>query len=269
EALPLFLKGWALEQAGQVQEGKRLVEIAHWLPLGNESARYGFIVELSKRRHREAARREAELLTRLSVPGSFYAAEGFRQLAVDPYQRGDHLKAAAYHELAMLRCLRPQTSFAETTAYLGVPHFVHRHRAAGLLVAGRIDDALKEAELCLAAMPGNTDLQTLLVPELEKIGRTADADSLFSRCYGLDADQFRDYPGSAWADNSLAWLCVSTRRKLDEAFDHARTATTLDPANHGYHDTLAEVHLQRGDAAKAIEEIRKSIALDGKRTYFQ
>src|SRR5262249_42073045 len=163
-----------------------------------ESARYGFIVELSKRRHREAARREAELLTRLSVPGSFYAGEGFRQLAVDAYQRGDHLKAAAYHELAMLRCLRPQTSFAETTAYLGVPHFVHRHRAAGLLASARIDDALKEAELCLAAMPGNTDLQTLLVPELEKQRRTADAMSLFSRCFDVYAELCREYPKSAW-----------------------------------------------------------------------
>ncbi|HMF10739.1 MAG TPA: hypothetical protein VKE94_00485 [Gemmataceae bacterium] len=269
EPLPLYLKGWALAQAGQEQEGKRLMELAHWLPLGNESARFAFIGELSKRRHRDAVRREAELLVWLSVPGSFYAGEGFRQLALEAFQRGDHAKAASYHELAMLRCLRPQTSFAETTAYLGVPHFVHRHRAAGLLAAGRIDDALKEAEICLAAMPGNSELQSLLVPELEKRGRKADADALFARCYDLHAATCRDYPNSAWAHNALAWTCVSTRRNLDEAFEHARRAVALEPSNPGYHDTLAESYFQRGAAAKAIEEIQKSIALDEKRTYFR
>ncbi|HMF10704.1 MAG TPA: hypothetical protein VKE94_00310, partial [Gemmataceae bacterium] len=269
EPLPLYLKGWALAQAGQEQEGKRLMEVAHWLPLGNESARFAFIAELSKRRHRDAVRREAELLVRFSVPGSFYAGEGFRQLALAAFQRGDHSKAADYHELAMLRCLRPQTNFAETTAYLGVPHFVHRHRAAGLLAAGRIDEALKEAEICLAAMPGNSELQALLVPELEKRGHEADADSLFARCYDLHAATCRDYPNSAWAHNALGWTCASARRNLNEAFEHARRAVELEPSNPGYHDTLAEVFFQRGDAAKAIEEIRRSISLDGKRAYFK
>jgi tetratricopeptide (TPR) repeat protein len=269
EPLSLYLKGWALAQAGQEQEGKRLMDLAHWLPLGNESARFAFIAELSRRRHRDAVRREAELLVRFSVPGSFYAGEGFRQLALAAFQRGDHLKAAAYHELAMLRCLRPQTNFAETTAYLGVPHFVHRHRAAGLLAAGRTGEALKEAEICLAAMPGNSELQSLLVPELEKRGHEADADSLFARCYDLHAATCRDYPNSAWAHNALAWTCASARRNLNEAFEHARKAVALEPSNPGYHDTLAEVYFQRGDAAEAIEEIQRSIALDGKRAYFQ
>jgi tetratricopeptide (TPR) repeat protein len=269
EPLHLYLKGWALAEAGQEQEGKHIMEVAHLLPLGNESARYTFIVELARRRHRAAVRREAELLLRVSVPGSFYAGEGFRQLALEAYQRQDHLKAAAFHELAMMRCLRPQTSFQETTAYLGVPHFVHRHRAAGLLAAGRIDEALKEAEICLAAMPGNSGLQTLLVPELERQGRKADADALFARCHDLHARLCQDYPKSAWAHNSLAWLCASTRRNLDLAFQHAGKAVSLEPENPGYHDTMAEVFFQRGDAAKAIDEIRKSIGLDGKRAYFR
>lgn len=269
EPLPLFLKGWALARAGQEQEGRRLMELAHWLPLGNESARHAFLMELAKRRQRDAARREACLLIRLSVPGSFFTGEGFRQLALDAMQRNDHLEAAAYHELAMLRCLRSQTTFQETTAYLGVPHLVHRQRAAGLLAAGRIDKALKEAEICLAALPGNSDLQALLVPELEKRGRKTEADALFARCFDLHAKLCQDYPNSAWAHNSLAWLCASTRRNLDDAATHANKAVALEPANAGFHDTLAETYFQRGDSARAIEEIWKSIALDGKRAYFK
>src|SRR5262249_25838807 len=152
-----------------------------------------FLLELAKRHHREAARREAELLLRLSTPGSFYAGEGFRQLGLDAALRKDHLKAAAYHELAMLRCLRPQTTFRETTDYLGVPHLIHRQRAAGLLASGRVEDALKEAEICVAALPGNSDLQALLVPELEKRGRKAEADTLFGRCYEPLAKLCREY----------------------------------------------------------------------------
>jgi predicted Zn-dependent protease len=269
EPLPLFLQGWALVQAGRDKEGKRLMELAHWLPLGNESMRYVFLTELAKRHHRDAARREGELLLRLGVPGSFYTGEGFRQLAIDAFRQKDYLKAADYHERAMLRCLRPQISFFEMPAYLAVPHFVHRHRARGLVEAGRIEEALKEAEICLAAMPGNSELQSLLVPELEKRGRKQEAETLFAKCYEPHVKVCQEYPNSAWAHNGLAWLCASTRRHLDVALDHAQKAVQLEPSIPGYHDTLAEVYFQRGDTPKAIDEIKKSIALDPKRAYFK
>jgi tetratricopeptide (TPR) repeat protein len=268
EPLPLYLRGWAMTQAGKEKEGKRLMELAHWLPLGNESLRSSFITDLAKRRQAAAVVREAELLGLLSAPVSFSAGESARQLSLDAYRRREYTEAAAYHELAMLRCLRPVTTFRETAAYLGVPHFIHRCRAAGLLAADRVDEALKEAETCLAAMPGNSELQTLLVPELEKRGRKTEADMLFNRCFEPHASLCKDYPNSAWAHNSLAWLCASTCRNLDVALEHANRAATLEPSNAGYHDTLAETHFQRGDKATAIAAIRKAIALDPKRSYF-
>jgi tetratricopeptide (TPR) repeat protein len=269
EPLPLYLRGYALVQAGKEKEGKRLMELAHWLPLGNESLRALFMMDLARRHHRDAVLREAELLLRVSVPGSFYAGEGFRQLAIDALRRGDHQKAADYHERAMLRCLRAQVGFFDTTAYLALPHFVHRHRARALIEANRIDEALKEADLCLAALPGNSDLQALLVPELAKRGRTADADALFARCYDPYAKLCQEYPQSAWAHNGFAWLCASTRRRLDAALDHAQKAVDLEPTHPGYRDTLAEIHFQRGDKDKAIAEIKRSIGLDDKRAYFK
>jgi tetratricopeptide (TPR) repeat protein len=268
EPLPLYLRGWAMANGGKEQEGKRLMELSHWLPLGNEATRFTFMTGLAKRRQTAAVVREAEMLRLLSVPGSFYAGESARQLSLDAYRRRDYAKAAALHELAMYRCLRPQTSFQETAAYLGVPHFVHRCRAAGLLAAGNVDDAMKEAEICLAAMPGNSDLQTLLVPGLEARGRRTEADNLFNRCYDPHTRLCAEYPNSAWAHNSLAWLCASTRRNLDVALEHANRAVTLEPGNAGYHDTLAETQFQRGDKEQAIGAIRKAIGLDGKRTYF-
>ncbi len=269
EPLPLFLQGWALAQAGREEEGKRLMELAHELPLGDESARFAFATELAKRRHREAARREGELLLRVSIPGSFYAGEGFRQLALDAFHRKDYLQAAANHEQALLRCLKSQTGFLETAAYLAVPHFIHRHRARGLIAAGKLDDALREAEFCLTGMPGNSDLATLLLPALESRGHAKEADVIFSRCREPHVQLCREYPNSAWAHNSLAWLCASTRRQLDEGLEHAQKAVTLDPGNAGYHDTLAEVYFQRGDRDKALAESKTSIRLDGQRRYFR
>ena len=268
DPLPLYLRGWAMANAGKVKEGKRLMALSHWLPLGNESLRFTFMSQLAKRGQHAAVKREAELLALLSVPGSFYAGEAARRLSLDAYNKREYAKAADYHELAMYRCLRPQTSFQETAAYLGVPHFVHRCRAAGLLAAGRVDDALKEAEICLAAMPGNSDLQTLLVPELEKRGRRSEADQLFNRCFEPHASLCKEYPNSAWAHNSLAWLCASTGRELDVALASAKQAVILEPGNAGYHDTLAEAYFQRGEKDQAVAAIRKAIALDGKRTYF-
>jgi predicted Zn-dependent protease len=269
ELLPLYLRGWALLQAGEEKEGKRLMELAHWLPLGNESLRARFLRDLARRHHRDAVLREAELLSRVSVPGSFHAGDGFHQLAIDALRRGDHDKTAAYYERAMLRCLQAQTNFADTTAYLAVPHFVHRHRARALIEANRIDEALKEADLCLAALPGNSDLQALLVPELAKRGRTVEAEALFARCYDLYAKLCQECPNSAWAHNGLAWLCASTRRRLDAGLDHARKAVELEPTHPGYRDTLAEIHFQRGDKDKAIAESKRSIARDDKRVYFK
>jgi tetratricopeptide (TPR) repeat protein len=132
-----------------------------------------------------------------------------------------------------------------------------------------MDDALKDAELCLAALPGNTELQTLLVPELEKLGHKQEADTLFARGLEPHAKLCREYPASAWAHNSLAWLCAATRRNLDTALEHAQKAVALEPTTAGYHDTLAETYFRRGEQDKAIEEIKKSIALDGKRQYFK
>lgn len=269
EPLPLYLHGWALGQAGQEKEGKRLMELAHWLPLGNEDVRFAFVEELAKRKQTEAARREAELLLRTGVPGSFYSVEGFRHLALAAHARKDYLQAADYHDRAMLRCLRPSVHFTEDAAYIGLPAFVHRMRARGLLAAGKIDAGLDEARLCDALLPGNSELPILLCPELERLGRKADADKLFADSHKLHAQLCRDYPKSAWCHNGLAWLCAACRRNLDEALEHAQKAVEMEPDNPGFLDTLAEVHFQRGDGGKAVESIKKAIALDGRRTYFR
>jgi tetratricopeptide (TPR) repeat protein len=269
EPLALYLHGWALVQSGRDKDGMRYMDLAHWVPMGNEFQRSALGVALRARGQREAAQREHELLLRTGRPGSFQAGEALRQLALAAAAKKDYLQAAGYHERSVLRVLRPTIYYLELAANVTVPHHTHHLRARGLAAAGRLDEALREVETCATLIPGHTDVLLHVLPDLEKGGRKKAADELFDKCWALHEKLAADHPQSAYAHNSLAWLAAGCRRQLDKALEHGRKATELAPDQAGYLDTLAEVHFQRGDKDKAIELMKKCIALDGQNAYFR
>jgi tetratricopeptide (TPR) repeat protein len=269
DPLPLFLRGHALARAGKEKEGALWMERARLLPLGNEQVRYTFAEALTDRGLTDEARRQRDLLIRLSQPGSYYTGDALRQSALDAAERRDYVKAADQHEKSMLRCLDVRIFFAEEGAYVAVPEAVHRYRARGLVAAGRLDEAQKEMALCEAALPDDVELPCLVVPALEKAGRRKEADELFGRCLALHEKQCRDYPKSAREHNALAWLCACCRRELDKGLEHAQRAVELTPDAPGYLDTLGEVYFQRGDKEKALAAARKCAELDPKAEYYK
>jgi len=269
QALPLYLSGKALLEAGQSKEGKKRVELAHWLPLGNEEARYNFGTGLLQQGDAEASRREADLLLKLSQPNSYYAGEAMRRVALEAQQKKDLLRSADYQERAMLRCLHAYISFLARPAYIGVPCLIYRQRASGLLAAGKLKEALELVALCQEYQPGNVDVPIHLVPELERLGHKKEAGQLFDGTVALYEELCKDYPKSAWTHNSIAWLSACCRRNLDAALAHAQKAVELAPTNAGHLDTLAEVYFQRGDKDKAVELQKKVVALEPKRPYFR
>ena len=125
--------------------------------------------------------------------------------------------------------------------------------------AGKIDQALQEAETCLLLKPGDGDVVAYLLPGLEKAGRQKEADALYARVLSVHEKVLSDYPRSPAAHNALAWTMARCRRSLDKALEHAQKTVELDPDNPAGLATLAEVHFQRGDKAKAIELIKKCI----------
>jgi tetratricopeptide (TPR) repeat protein len=256
-------------RAGKEKEGTLWIERARLLPLGNEPLRYAFAEALTQRGHADEARRQRDILVKIGLPGSFYAGDALRQSALEAAAHGDSLKAAELHEKAMLRCLDVRISFQESGAYVVVPVAVHRYRARGLIAAGRLDDARKEAALCEAALPDDVEMPGLLVPALERAGRKKEADDLFSRSLALHEKMCRDYPKSAREHNSLAWLTACCRRELDKGLEHAQKAVDLSPDAAGYLDTLGEVYFQRGDKAKALAAARKSAELDPRTAYYK
>lgn len=269
DPLPLYLAGDALVRAGQEKEGKKLIEQAHWMPFADAATRYSFRRALMERGHKEAVRRETELLIRVSEPTSLYATEAIRFRAWTDLKRKDSLKAAEGLEQSMLNCLHSNTVYIVNANYCNVPGQIHQLRASGLLAEGKIDEALKHIQHAVTDSPGNVDLPIILVPELERHGRKKEATDLYNRCYGVFDKVCRDHPRCGWAHNSAAWMSACCRRNLDQALEHAQKAVELAPTHAGYLDTLAEVHFQRGDKDKAIALQKRAIQLDAKKVYFR
>lgn len=268
QQLPLFLRGWALAQAGQEKEGKRLMEVSHWLPLGQDYGRSLFAAQLVKRGFPEEARRERALILTLGQPASLTRGQALLQIMKESLDAKDYLKAADLQEMAMLPVLGSHANFIQGGALVIVPYRIHQLRARGLLAAGKLDEALKESKACQAILPDAIDPALHLIPELERHDRKKEADDLFAALLKRHEQHCKDYPKSATAHNTLAWFLVNCQRELDSALDHATEATRLDAGHAGYLDTLAEIHFQRGDKEKAIQTIKKCIDMEPKRAYF-
>ncbi len=269
DPLPLYLAGNALIHAGREKEGQKLIEQAHWVPFADGGVRYNFINDLNKRGHKEAARRETELMLRVSEPDTYYSGAAIRHLAIAALARKDYLKAAEGFEQSMMRCFHPHINFVSNAAYANVPAQIHQLRASALLAAGKLDEALRQVELALLASPGYVDLPIALVPELERRGHKKEAADLFNRCYGTYEQICRAYPRCASVHNSAAWMSACCRRNLDAALQHAQKAVELAPTHAGYLDTLAEVYFQRGDKEKAVALQKRVIELDPKKPYYR
>ncbi|HTU23006.1 MAG TPA: hypothetical protein VMG10_33525 [Gemmataceae bacterium] len=269
DPLPLYLAGDALVHAGREKAGKKLIEQSHWIPLADAATRLSFSRALGQRGHREAAERESDFLLRVSEPNTYQVAEAMHRRAIVAFAHKEYLKAAEGFEQAMLRCLHPYTYYLSNAAYATIPAQIHHLRARGLLAAGKLDEALKQADLALAASPVDLNLTIALVPELERRGHKKEAEALFERCHAAHEKVCRDYPRCAWAHNSAAWMSACCRRNLDKALQHAEKAIELEPKNASYIDTLAEVHFQRGDKDKAVALQKRAIELDPKKSYYR
>jgi tetratricopeptide (TPR) repeat protein len=272
--LALYLKGRALVEGGQTAKGKQLIEQAHLLPLGDGKARHGFARALAQRGHTADARREFEILRRVGEPvlnnrASYYTGESFRAAALAAIGRKEYLTAARAYDQAILRILRPDVRFVQDSAFVAIPSMVHRLRARGLLAAGKADEALREANLALECMPGNVDLATQLVPELDRLGRAREATRLFEKTLTPYEKVCSDYPKYAAGHNSAAWLSACCRRDLEKGLTHARKAVELSPDSAAVLDTLAEVLFQLGKKDEAVATQKKVVALAPKNKYFR
>jgi tetratricopeptide (TPR) repeat protein len=269
QAVPLYLRGWCLTRLGRDKEGQLLIDRAHWLPLGNDLARFQLAEALDKHGLTEAADRERDFILRTGAFQSVAVTNVQNRIEAQALAHKDFLQAAGCCDRVMLAVLQTGAAFVKTRSYLFVPFTAHRHRARAFLASGKIEEAKREIQLCLADLPSDTDLPILLLPELEKAGQKKDADELFSRVFDMHVKLCTEYPRCGWGHNALAWVAARCRRQLDQALEHANKAVEISPDNAGFLDTLAEVHFQRGEKDQAIPLMKKCVELEPRTEYFR
>lgn len=251
--LLLYLSGRALVKAGDEQTGRRRIDLSHWVALGSARMRGRFLEELVTRGFAADARRERELVRETGWVSELFVGNVWNQVGRASVLLKEYDAAAAANRRAIHYLLRtPGVSYVEGHAYLSVPQAVRGYTARALLAAGKADEAVALAKECLAVMPGNSDLVIALVPELDKRGRTKDADDLFRLVWDAYGRVIRDNPDSAWARHSAAWLAAGCRRELNEASKLAAKAVELEPGMKSYKEAVAELHFRRGDREKAV-----------------
>jgi tetratricopeptide (TPR) repeat protein len=260
-ALPLYLQGWAMEQAGQRVEGRERMALAHKLPVGDETRRAEFIRGLIYRNLDDAAAREADVLIRTGSPLSGSSQEALRAAAALADDRRDYAIATALWQRAIADYLSGSYWFETHAQCLHMPNVIRESHARALIMAGDIDGAQREIKTSLELLPIDSSIVIDAVPELDKAGKHAEADALFAKMFATQEALVEKYPQSAFQLNECAWLAAKCHRELDKAVLYAQRGVDLQPKSVDVIDTLAEAYFQHGDIEKALAEEKKCVEL--------
>ena len=258
-----------LANAGQREEGQRVMELARLMPLAASQDRYQNLAgPLKSHQMIDEAIAQWKLVAQQGNWSEEDVLSAVRDLG-NVFEERDLLAAADYWEQMLLACLQLKFGFTQTEGYIHIPHLVHKTRARGLIAAGQMDDAIPVIKLAQRICPGDGDFIERIVPELEKSGRPELADRLFKQTYDIMAESCQLFTYSARVRNDLAWMSARCNRRLDEALQLARQAVEFSPKTASYIDTLGEVHFRRGELAEAIGCAERCLEIEPGNTAFQ
>ena len=269
DPLPLYLHGIALTKLDRAEEGQKEIRLAELVALAPE-VRLAMASGLQERGHRELAAAQFAIVHRTAQPDSSQVASAAQQIGNLVNGKEPRRAAECWEELH-LHVLNANSGFVEVEGYLTLPHVIHKVRAKAALAEGKTDEMLAELARCEKLLPGDVRLIVELIPKLDKANQQDAADLLFAQAFGVHHGVCEEFPQSGTYLNNTAWLAARAQRRLDEALELSQKAIALAPNEAAYHDTLAEVHFQRGDrdaavaAAKKAQELAPANALFAKR----
>lgn len=264
-AYPLYMRGYALLQAGDAEQGRERMERATLLPLGSTDKRRELAEGLEAIGLEEAANEEWEKILQLGNYGSSWeggaawAVRAAAQKIGNERSGTDPSYAAALFQRMLMYLLKSNSSYLDASHYVDVVHVIHRVRARGLMAGGQGAAAAWDIAEACAAQPGDAEFVEEVTKHLDAAGRAAEAEQVFAACFALYDRVCREFPEAAMYHNGLAWLAARCGRRLDDARRHAEAAVRLDPERAEYLDTLAEVHFQRGDRPQAIAIEKRAV----------
>jgi tetratricopeptide (TPR) repeat protein len=250
-----------LLKSGDAKQGREAIDLAHALPLGDETQRSTLEETFRKHGLDDDARRERELILKTGSFLSWDVCNANRLCGDDANTHGDYITAANYWEKAFLGNLQNSTSFLEPWANVMIPVMIHRTRALGLIKQNPAN-ALIEAKIAMTDSPGDANTLIDLVNGFEQSGHKQEADALFAPMATTYTSLCEEFPNSGSAHNQLAWAEARCHRNLDDALKHGTRAVELDPKNTANIDTLAEVYYERGEFDRAIAEMQKCAELE-------
>ena len=274
-ALPLYMRGYALLQAGDAEPGRERMERASMLPLGSTDERQELAAGLEALGLEQAANEEWEKILRLGDFGSrweggaAWAVMAAAQKIGNERSRTDKLGAAALFQRMLLYLLKTNSSYLHASDYVDVVHVIHRARARSLMAGGQGAAAAGDIAAACAAQPGDAEFVEEVTKHLDAAGRTAEAEQVFAACYARYDRVCREFPRAAVHHNALAWLAARCGRRLDDALLHASAAVRLDPERAEFLDTLAEVHFRLGDRPQAIAIEQRVVEREPKNPEFR
>jgi len=289
EPICLWLHGWAttLAYAGdpdRVEKARAEMRRADEYLLGDDARWLGFITAIAEAGADSTGEAEGQrdLMRRLGDPGSLELNESYRLSArallppsdnadelevpdtTDAPQRAGprYLRSADLLSRWMLWIAQSGRTFIMPEMYVMEPSLIHSLRARGLIAAGDVPAAMKEADLALAMMPANSQLPIDLVPALDRHGHKPEADALFHKVAATVERTLSRHPQCAELHNGFAWMCAKCDRDLDKALANSQQATQLSPDSVAFLDTLAEVQFHRGEKQAAIDTMKHCIEMD-------
>lgn len=260
-AVPLALHAWALQKTGDGTHARPLIELAHALPLADESQRTALEEAFRRCGLNDDAARERRMIVRTGPFLCWEVCNAHRLNALDASARGEDSAAADAYEMAFLRNLQTSASPASAWSFMMIPALIHKARALGELSKDP-PAALAAAQAALRDSPRDIDMLIELTRRFEQAPDPAAANALFDAGIAPLANLCRSFPDSGPAHNQLAWAEARCHRRLDDALTHARRAVELEPANTANLDTLAEVYFARGQVREAIAQMDKCLWLE-------
>ena len=224
----IWLKGWLLERSGRAEEGRRLQELARWIPLG-DSAKRLWVASAMRQQGQEADAADTYAMN-LRVgdrTDSIYAGHYIRWRQAE--------KQRKYSEAAeiFLDC-------TENGDTLEAAFTLHRLRALAAMQGKNTTQAIAEAERAQEVFPARPDLLLVLIPQLDGAGEQKAADRLLQQVWQFNSDIIKAHSQSLRHHQNLALLALRCKRHTEDGKEHLKIAIALDP-----NDTLFQAELNR------------------------
>src|SRR5690606_20217773 len=148
----------------------------------------------------------------------------------------------------------PSAGMQDTWLYFALfSHANIEHARMRLALEDRdIEAARTHREAALELMPGFLDATIDLVAWHDAQGETDEATRIFNDGFQPLLKAASNWPQSPVLANQAAWLIARCGRRMDTGLTLARTAIASDPRSAAALDTLAEIHLVRGEGERAV-----------------